>query len=175
MPAAAFLVVVALGALGGTGPADPAESIEGPSTPVAVDENAARTVAGASAAGFVGGMLVAMPTLLSLLPVAGPYVAASVAALMLAGGAAFGAFVGELAYAPIGSSALVAATGAAGALLGLFGGGALGGLLGAAVESQPRGGATAILGALAGGVIGGIAGAAGGGAAGSAWLTPPPR
>lgn len=176
----ALLLVTALAGAAPALPADPALPTEGAPTNDAAEraaraEQAAFTVAGSSAAGFVGGMLVAMPVMFSLVPIASPFFGVSVAAVILAGGAALGAFVGELGFARVGPSALVAGTSAAGALVGVLAGGALGGLLGGAVDTARQGGVSLVLGALAGGIVGGIVGAVGGGAGGASWLTPAER
>lgn len=171
----ALLLVTALAGAAPALPADPATPTNDVEEPSARAEQAAFTVAGSAAAGFVGGMLVAMPVLFSLLPIASPFFGVPVAAVILAGGAALGAFVGELGFARVGPAALVGGMSAAGSVLGVFAGGALGGLLGAAVDTAPQGGVSLVLGALAGGIVGGIVGAAGGGAGGALWLTPAER
>jgi hypothetical protein len=121
--------------------------------------------AGAAAAGFVGGALFAVPTLFGLLP-AGPLVAGAVAIAIVAGGAAFGGFLGALLHARVMPSLGVAAISAGGAILGASAGAALGALAMSADSS------TGFLIAIGGSALGGLAGAAAGGALG-VWLVSP--
>jgi hypothetical protein len=155
--------------LGPSAPASPrVPSSDGP----ARAEEAAFTVAGAATAGFVGGMLIAGPALLATAPLLGPFVAVPIAILVLSAAGAFGAFVGELAFARLGTAGLVAATAAAATALGTT----IGVLAGAALGSLADRSGEARVGLLLGGVVGGVAlglvGAAAGGGGGALWLTP---
>lgn len=128
-------------------------------------ERAIPVVAGASAAGMVGGALFAVPAFLSLVSTTGPFVALPVAAGLFGVGAAFGGFLGELAYTRIGTSLAVGGLAGGGAIvgssLGALGGGLLGGAIGAATARPGS------FDDLAGVVLGGLAGAAVGGLASS--------
>ncbi len=132
--------------------------------------DAPAVVAGASVAGFVGGTLFAVPAVLALLPGPGPFVAWPVGLALAGGGAAFGGFLGELSYARIGGSGVVAGTAAAAALVGATAGGFGGAGLGATTSSTD-----AVFFGLVGAAVGGIAGAAAGGAAGALWVPPEER
>jgi hypothetical protein len=146
--------------------ATPAESEEPRSTA------AAWTVAGASAAGFVGGALFAVPLMLS--QPFGVEVGLAIGLPAFALGAAFGAFVAELGYARLSTSFGVAGFAGGGALLG----GGLGVVAGFGVGSLAKGAPNdpaPILGAIAGGALGGIGGAALSGGLGALWLTPDER
>jgi hypothetical protein len=149
------IVLIALALAGEPAPVAPPESRA---------NEAAAVVAGAAAAGFVGGALIAVPALFSLLPL-GVFVAAPLALLALGGGAALGAFVGELPFGRVGTSAVVAGIAASGALVGTTSGALVGGFFG--------GNDTGLfVGALVGGALGGLVGAASAGGLSSLWLTP---
>lgn len=132
-------------------------------------QDAAWTVAGASAAGFVGGALFAVPLMLSL-PF-GVEVALAVGLPALAFGAAFGAFVAELGVARLSTSFAVSSFAGGGALLGSGVGLVAGFGVGALVKREPSDPAP-ILGAIVGGALGGIGGTAVSGGLGALWLTP---
>jgi hypothetical protein len=141
---------------------------------------AAFVVAGSAAAGFVASGLLVVPVLLSLTDSAGPLVALPIGAAIAFAGTGLGAFVGEIAFAPVLPSLGVAGLSGAGALVGAGVGAAAGGFLGygigVAVAAQEPGGFQDLVGILVGGFLGGvgggIAGAAGAGALGAVWLTP---
>jgi hypothetical protein len=131
-------------------------------------EGTAWTVAGASAAGFVGGALIAVPAVLSL-PF-GPLIGLSIGLPALALASAFGAFVAELGAARVPTALLVSGIAAGGTLLGTT----LGVLAGWSIASiaSTNDGVGPALGALAGAAVGGLAGSATGGGVGALWLTP---
>lgn len=138
---------------------EPDRSLEAPSV-----------VAGASVAGFVGGALFALPAVLALANPTGfgPVAAFGAGALAVAAGAAFGAFLGELSYARLWPSSIVAGIAALGAATGAV----VGGLAGAAVSNGGAGGV--LFSALVGAAIGGVGSSAAAGALASSWQTPPP-
>lgn len=124
--------------------------------------------AGAAAAGFVGGALLAMPTLFSVLPLGGPLIAAPVAIAIVGAGAGFGGFLGALMHAR-----LLPSLGAGGITFGAVALGAGAGVGAAAFLTSSADTTTVFLAALAAGALGGLTGAALGGAWGT-WLVSAP-
>ena len=135
-------------------------------------EDAAWTVAGASAAGFVGGALFAVPLMLT--PQLGIELGLAIGLPALALGAAFGAFVAELGVARLSTSFAVSGFAGGGALLGSGVGLVTGFGVGILAQSKPNDPAP-ILGAIVGGALGGIGGAAVSGGLSALWLTPDER
>lgn len=140
---------------------------------------AAWTVAGASAAGFVGGALFAVPAMLS--SSFDPLIGMAIGLPVLALAAAFGAFVAELGVARVSTAAAVSAFAGCGTLLGtgvgLLAGWGIGTSIGSSISSgaAPHDDVAAALGAIAGAAVGGLAGSAVGGGLGALWLTPDER
>lgn len=134
--------------------------------------NAAWTVAGASAAGFVGGALFAVPLMLS--QPFGIEVGLALGLPSLALGAAFGAFVAELGSARLSTSFAVSGFAGGGALLGSGLGLVAGFGVGTLAQTKANDPAP-ILGAIAGGALGGLGGASLSGGLGALWLTPDER
>lgn len=137
-------------------------------------ENAAWTVAGASAAGFVGGALLAVPFMSALIGPLGLEVALAVGLPTLALGAAFGAFVAELGSARFSTSLAVSGIAGGGALLGTAGGMVAGFGIGTLAQTKADDPAP-LLGAMVGGALGGLAVGAASGGLGALWLTPDER